>query len=43
MLAGLKTVAKVGSIVCTIILVGVDVAGLINNRVDTSGNEPAES
>jgi hypothetical protein len=43
MLAGLKTVAKVGSIVCTIILVGVDVAGLINNRVDTSGDESAES
>ena len=43
MLAVFKTAAKVGSIICTIILVGTDVAGLINNRVDTSGDEPAES
>jgi|GEM_PF-1403814 hypothetical protein len=43
MLAGLKTVAKVGSIICTIILVGVDVAGLVNNRVDTHDIKTDES
>jgi hypothetical protein len=43
MLAVFKTAAKVGSIICTIILVGVDMAGLVNNKVDTSGDESAES
>jgi hypothetical protein len=43
MLAVFKTAAKVGSIICTIILVGVDVAGLVNNKVETNGNESTES
>ena len=43
MLAVFKTAAKVGSIICTIILVGVYVAGLVNNKVETNGNESTES